>query len=64
NSVANNVTTTRLRAVIECRAQEPGSVRRRDQFISRRYRLYGARYSRDVSLEVAIVPALLEEEML
>lgn len=64
NSAASYATTARLRAVIECRSQDPGSVRRRDHIVSRRYRLYGLRYSRDVSLEIAVVPAVLEEEML
>lgn len=48
--------TVRIRAVLECRASDEDSVRRRDHLSSRRYRRHEFRYSRDVSLIVKVLP--------
>jgi CRISPR system Cascade subunit CasD len=49
--------TAQVRASIECRPEE--GVRRRDELISRRHRVFGPRYTRDESITVRIRP--LEE---
>jgi hypothetical protein len=45
-----------VRAVLECQPGDAGSVRRRDHLVSRRYRLYEPRYSRDISIAVTVQP--------
>lgn len=46
--------TMRVRAVLECRALDKDSVRRRDHLASRQYRRHESRYSRDVPLIITV----------
>ncbi len=51
----------RPRVVIECRADEDGATRRRDQIASRTHRLFEPRYSREYRAQKNIQIELIEE---